>query len=77
VIRQDLAQLRALPQPTLVLHGANDKVVPVIWGPQLAQLIPNGQIEVFAGAEHNFLPTHAAEVVRSLSGFLRDDALSG
>ena len=72
----DIAALRALPHPTLVLHGAKDKVVPVAWGQELAELIPASQLEVFATAGHNFMPTHADDVTRSLCTFLYDETAS-
>jgi 3-oxoadipate enol-lactonase len=57
----DLDALRALPNPTLVLHGGKDKVVPTAWGRELGDLIPNARVIVFDDAGHNYLPTHAAE----------------
>ena len=66
----DLEKLRALPHPTLVLHGAKDKVVPVAWAHELADLIPDATCQVFETAGHNFLPTHADETCEALAGFL-------
>jgi 3-oxoadipate enol-lactonase len=67
----DFDALRALTAPTLVLHGAKDKVVPVAWGRELAELIPGAQCEVFETAGHNFLPTHAEETSASVIAFLQ------
>jgi pimeloyl-ACP methyl ester carboxylesterase len=66
----DLDRLRALPHPALVLHGGKDKVVPVAWAHELAELIPDARCRVFDDAGHNFLPTHADETCAALEGFL-------
>ena len=66
----DLERLRALPHPTLVLHGARDRVVPVAWAHELADLIPDSRCRVFGTAGHNFLPTHAAETCQVVREFL-------
>ncbi len=47
--------LGTLPQPTLVLTGARDRVVPVAAARQLAHAIPRGRLEVVPGADHWFL----------------------
>jgi pimeloyl-ACP methyl ester carboxylesterase len=66
----DLERLRALPHSTLVLHGRKDKVVPVAWAHELAELVPDATCQVFDTAGHNFLPTHADETCDALEGFL-------
>ena len=57
----DLEALRTLPHPTLVLHGGKDKVVPVAWGRELAELVPNSRAVVFDNAGHNYMATHAVQ----------------
>jgi pimeloyl-ACP methyl ester carboxylesterase len=66
----DLEHLRALPHPTLVLHGGKDKVIPPAWGRELAELIPDARCEVYETAGHNFLATHAEETCAALTRFL-------
>ena len=41
--------------PTLVLHGSNDRTVPVEWGRELAGTIPEARLEVFDGASHSLV----------------------
>ena len=41
--------------PTLVLHGSNDRTVPVEWGRELAGTIPTARLEVFDGASHSLV----------------------
>ena len=41
--------------PTLVLHGSNDREVPVEWGRELARTIPGARLEVFDGASHSLV----------------------
>ncbi len=68
----DLAALRALSNPTLVLHGGKDKVVATSWGRELAGVIPNSRLVVFDDAGHNYMATHGpesnAEVFAHLAG---------
>ena len=46
---------RAVSVPTLVLHGSNDREVPVEWGRELARTIPGARLEVFDGASHSLV----------------------
>ena len=38
--------------PTLVLHGARDRTVPVAWGEEMAGAIPGARFEVVPDASH-------------------------
>lgn len=66
----DLDGLRQLSHPTLVLHGAKDKVVPAEWGRELASLIPGAHALVFERAGHNYMATHASESNAAVTAFL-------
>ena len=46
---------RRVRAPTLVLHGSNDRVVPVEWGRELAHTIPEARLEVLDGASHSLV----------------------
>ncbi len=46
---------REVSAPTLVLHGGNDREVPVEWGRELACTIPGARLEVFDGASHSLV----------------------
>jgi pimeloyl-[acyl-carrier protein] methyl ester esterase len=46
------ASLPRIPQPTLVVHGDHDPLMPIAAGRWLADHLPAGRLEVFAGAAH-------------------------
>lgn len=60
-----------LKQPTLVLAGENDQIVPVINGRFLARLIPNARLKVVQGG-HLFLVSRADEVIPLIRDFLNN-----
>ena len=72
-----LPWLRRLQQPTLVLSGDDDPIVPVVNGRILARLIPNARLEIVPGGGHLFLlerPTeHAARIAAFLTAEDGDD----
>lgn len=61
--------LHRLRQPTLVLAGNSDPIVPVANGRILAKRIPKGHLEVVEGG-HLFLLTHADAMARRVNAFL-------
>jgi poly(3-hydroxyalkanoate) depolymerase len=65
-----LPWLRFLAQPTLVLAGTDDPIVPVVNGRILAKLIPHARL-VTIDDGHLFLVTSAREVAEIVSKFLR------
>jgi len=60
-----------LKQPTLVLAGDNDQIVPVANGRFLAALIPGARLEIVKGG-HLFLVSALDEVLPLIKGFLDD-----
>jgi len=62
--------LHRIRQPTLVLSGDDDPVVPLANGRLLAQLIPDARLHVVAGGGHLFLLEEAAEVGPVIAEFL-------
>ncbi len=58
-----------LKQPTLVLAGDNDQIVPLINGRFLAQIIPGARLEIVKGG-HLFLVSRASEVIPLIRDFL-------
>jgi 3-oxoadipate enol-lactonase len=60
-----------LPQiaaPTLVIHGTEDRLLPVQNGKLIASRIPGAQLEIFDGVGHLFFwerPERSAELVRA------------
>lgn len=65
-----LPWLHRLPQPTLVLAGDDDPIVPLGNGRQLARRIPNGQLHTVEGGGHLFLFVRAEEMADVLQNFL-------
>ncbi|HEY4736234.1 MAG TPA: poly(3-hydroxyalkanoate) depolymerase [Xanthobacteraceae bacterium] len=66
-----LPWLRSLVQPTLVIAGTDDPIVPVVNGRILARLIPNARLMTIDDG-HLFLVTSAHVSAEIISGFLGD-----
>jgi poly(3-hydroxyalkanoate) depolymerase len=64
-----LPWLWSLPQPTLILMGSDDPLVPPINGRILARLIPNAQLRMIDDG-HLFMVTRPAETARFIEEFL-------
>ena len=62
--------LHRITQPTLVLHGDADPIVPVVNGRLLARRIPGARLEVIPGGGHLFLLTRARAMAKVLVDFL-------
>ena len=67
--------LRTLQQPTLVLAGDDDPIVPLINGRILARCIPSARLQVVAGGGHLFLLEKPAEMARLIAAFLQSETL--
>ena len=61
----------SLPQPTLVLTGRDDPLVPPINGHILAGVIPNAELRVIEDG-HLFIVTRPAETAAIIEAFLAD-----
>lgn len=68
--------LHNLTQPTLVLAGDHDPIVPNVNGRILAGLIPNARLETVHGAGHLFLLTRSEISARMISEFLRPEVVA-
>jgi poly(3-hydroxyoctanoate) depolymerase len=68
-----LPWLRALQQPTLVLAGDDDPIVPLINGRILARCIRRARLHVIAGGGHLFLLEQPTEIARLIATFLRSE----
>jgi pimeloyl-ACP methyl ester carboxylesterase len=63
--------------PTLVLHGAEDKLLSVEHGEHTAQTIPNARFKVYENMGHN-LPDHIVpDLVNDMLAHLRAHPMSG
>jgi poly(3-hydroxyalkanoate) depolymerase len=65
--------LRQLRQPTLVLHGDEDPVVPLINARYLARAIPQGALHVIRGGGHLFLFDQPDSAMPAIEDFLQPE----
>jgi poly(3-hydroxyalkanoate) depolymerase len=72
-----LPWLWRLPQPTLVLAGDDDPIVPLVNGRILARCIPNARLYVVRGGGHLFLLERPARMAAVVAGFLELAAEGG
>ena len=66
------ADIRRLPHETLVIHGREDKVIPVQTSLALASLIPRAQLHVFGQCGHWTQIEHAARFAQLVGNFLAE-----
>src|SRR4029077_20002299 len=67
-----LPWLWSLRQPTLVLMGSDDPLVPPVNGRILARLIPNAELRMIDDG-HLFMVTRPAETAALIEAFLLDE----
>ena len=65
-------RLRALRVPTLVIHGADDPLIPVAAGRDTAAVIPGARLEIVPGMGHNIPNALAPRIVELVVGFVGD-----
>jgi poly(3-hydroxyalkanoate) depolymerase len=70
-----VAFLPLVRQPTLVLTGDDDPIIPVLNGRLLTALIPHARLHVYAGG-HLELAAAAPSLVSTLQNFLRPERVS-
>ena len=66
-----VARLRMLAVPTLVIHGAEDPLIPLAAGRDTAAVIPGARLEVVPGMGHNIPDALAARITDVLLRFVR------
>ena len=66
------AAIRALPHETLIVHGREDKVIPLRNSLTLSQWIPNSQLHVFGHCGHWTQIEHAARFSQLVANFLEE-----
>ena len=66
------ADIRALPHETLIIHGREDKVIPLSNSLTLADWIPNAQLHVFGHCGHSTQIEHSARFNRLVGDFLAE-----
>ncbi|SFC64556.1 2-hydroxymuconate-semialdehyde hydrolase [Pseudomonas citronellolis] len=68
------AALRELPQQTLLIHGRDDRVIPLEVSERLLRLIPHAQLHVFGECGHWVQIERARDFTRLLIDFLTNAA---
>ena len=66
----DLADIRAIAAPTLVVHGRDDQVIPLATSLALLEAIDDAQLHVFGRCGHWTQIEHADEFADLVIGFL-------
>jgi pimeloyl-ACP methyl ester carboxylesterase len=67
--------LHSLRQPTLVLAGDDDRLLPAINGQILARLITGARVEIVPGGGHLFIVQRPREIAPIVASFLSDKAV--
>lgn len=63
--------LQQITAPTLVLHGADDPLVPIAAGRDTAVHIPGATLEIIEGMGHDFPPSLMARIATRIAGHCR------
>ncbi|HCI1918082.1 TPA: alpha/beta fold hydrolase [Pseudomonas aeruginosa] len=71
-LASDEADLRALPHEALVIHGREDRIIPLDASLKLASLLPNCQLHVFGHCGHWTQIEHAERFARLVEDFLAE-----
>ncbi|MEZ5096433.1 MAG: alpha/beta fold hydrolase [Nocardioides sp.] len=66
------ADIRALPHETLVIHGREDRVIPLAASLTLAELIPRAQLHVFGHCGHWTQIEHSGRFARLVADFVQE-----
>ena len=67
------ADLAKFDLPTLVVHGDQDRILPIeVSGKLSAALIKGARLEVVKGGPHGLTATHGDRVTELLTSFLRE-----
>ncbi|MER2605956.1 MAG: alpha/beta hydrolase [Siculibacillus sp.] len=72
-LASDEADIRALPHETLVIHGRDDRVIPLDASLRLATLIDRSQLHVFGRCGHWTQIEHVARFNRLVGDFLAEE----
>ncbi len=66
--------IRALPQETLIVHGRDDRVIPLLTSLTLAEWIDRSQLHVYGRCGHWTQIEHAARFAKLVGDFLTEPA---
>ena len=66
------ADLQAITVPTLVMHGDDDQIVPIVAAAELSiKLLKQGTLKIYKGYPHGMLTTHADVLNPDLLAFIK------
>lgn len=71
-LASDAAAIKALPHTTLIVHGREDKVIPLTTSYELFSMIQKAQIHVFGQCGHWTQIEHAARFNKLISDFFTE-----
>lgn len=64
--------LKKITVPALVIHGDDDQIVPIAHsGILAADIIPNAELKIYAGASHGLAATHQNQLNNDLLAFIK------
>ncbi len=64
--------LKKIDVPTLVLHGEEDQIVPIVAaGLKSAKIVKNAKLKVYPGYPHGMCQIHADEINADLLAFFK------
>jgi pimeloyl-ACP methyl ester carboxylesterase len=64
--------LAGLKMPALVIHGDEDALVPIAWGKELAEILPDSRFVTIEGAGHNYIIVDPAKANGAVLEFIRE-----
>lgn len=61
----------SIKAPTLVIHGAEDRLAPPAGGRDIAATVPGARLEMIDGLAHDLPPRHLPRITQLVAGHLR------
>ena len=66
------ADLKKIDVPTLILHGDDDQIVPIVSAANLSsRIVKNAKLKVYPGLPHGMCQTHKDVINADLLAFLK------
>jgi pimeloyl-ACP methyl ester carboxylesterase len=69
------ARLEELTQPTLLVVGSRDPVVPRDWASEVIDRLPNGRVTVIPGGNHGVQHDNPDQLVEAIRAFIEQNGL--
>lgn len=70
------SQVASIETPTLVLHGADDTLLPPAHGEHTAELIKGSSLKIFAGMGHNLPDAVMPDLLATMTSHMRQNDLA-